>query len=367
MIDNTGLLESLLSQSIIRLCDSELLHKTPTPLPPDFDFSKVEGMLLGVAIGDSLGATSEGITPAERRKRHGEIRDYIPGKRSRYKPVGVPTDDTQLTFWTLKQLILDSGLVPDNLAKRFCKHRITGIGNTVTAFLSNYKDRHKPWYNAGLDSLGNGALMRISPIVIPYLKKPHRSMYADAALDAMITHNAFANVASCIAFVNILWSLLSMKSPPEPSWWVDTYCSVTKDLEGDTQYNLPASRYTDYYKRPLWQFTHEVVTDALRRNLTVLEACNEWGSGANLFETVPAVLYILVRHAQNGEEAIIRAVNDTIDNDSIAAIVGAAVGALHGLKGIPRRWIEGLTGRTRSTDNGEVFKLILMAKKSFWS
>ena len=90
-------------------------------------------------------------------------------------------------------------------------------------------------------------------------------------------------------------------------------------------------------------------------------------SGANLFETVPSVLYILVNHAGNAEEAIIRAVNDTKDNDTIAAIVGAAVGALHGLEGIPGRWIDGLTGRTKKDDDGQVLKLILMAKKAFWS
>jgi ADP-ribosylglycohydrolase len=201
--------------------------------------------------------------------------------------------------------------------------------------------------------------MRISPIVIPYLKKPHQSMYADAALDTMITHNAFANTASCIAFVNMLWLLLSMKSPPEPLWWIDTYCAVAEKLEGNT------GHYT--HNGPLWQFTYKVVTDALNRKLTVVQACNEWGSGANLFETVPSILYILAKHAQNGEEAIIRAVNDTKDNDSIAAIVGAAVGALHGLKCFPDQWIKGLTGRTRSGDNGEIFKLILMAKRTFWS
>ena len=45
----------------------------------------------------------------------------------------------------------------------------------------------------------------------------------------------------------------------------------------------------------------------------------------------------------------------------------AAVGALHGSSGIPSRWIKGLTGGTRSEDNGEVFKLILTAKQKFWS
>lgn len=39
------------------------------------------------------------------------------------------------------------------------------------------------------------------------------------------------------------------------------------------------------------------------------------------------------------------AVNDTKDNDTIAAMLGAAVGALHGLKGIPDRWIARLTGK----------------------
>ncbi len=365
MIDNSSLLDGLLAQDIIRLCDGELLHKTPASLPPDFDFSKVEGMLLGLAIGDSLGATSEGKLAHERRKQHGEIIDYVAGRRSKNKPIGVPTDDTQLTFWTLKQLILDNGLAPDNLAKRFCKHHIVGIGSTVSKFLSNYKDDHIPWYNSGSDSLGNGALMRISPIVIPYIKWPHKTMYADAALSTMITHNAFANTAACVAYVNILWLLLSMKSPPEPRWWVDTYCSVAEKLEGNTEYVPRASHYNNY-KGSLWQFTEQVVTDALRRRLSVQEACNEWGSGANLFETVPSVIYILARHAQNGEEAIIRAVNDTKDNDTVAAIVGAAVGALHGLNGIPDRWIKGLTGRTRSEDDGEVFKLILMAKRKFW-
>jgi len=35
-------------------------------------------------------------------------------------------------------------------------------------------------------------------------------------------------------------------------------------------------------------------------------------------------------HARDPEEAIVRAVNDTKDNDTIAAIAGAGVGVLHG-------------------------------------
>ncbi len=322
-------------------------------------------MLLGVAIGDALGATTEGRLPRDRHLLFGEIRDYVPGRRSHNRAIGVPTDDTQMTFWTLEQLIEDGGLIPDNLAKRFCKHRIIGIGSTTKQFVINYKDRHKKWYAAGLDSLGNGALMRIAPILIPYLRNPHPSIYADAALDTMITHNAFGNIATCVAFVKILWELLALSSPPEPYWWLDAYCSVAQELEGDAQYRPHIVNFA-HYRRPLWQFTDTVVREALSRRMAVLEACSWWGSGASLFETVPSVLYILATHSENAEEAIIRAVNDTKDNDTIAAVVGAAVGALHGLKGIPDRWIAGLTGRTRGSDDGNIFKLILKAKRAFW-
>jgi ADP-ribosyl-[dinitrogen reductase] hydrolase len=322
-------------------------------------------MLLGAAIGDSLGATSEGKSPARRRKLYDEIIDYIPGRRSGYKAIGVPTDDTQLTFLTLEQLITDKGLIPNNLAKCFCKYRIHGIGTTTKEFIRNYKDKKVPWYKAGLNSLGNGVLMRISPIVVPYLRNPHPSMYADAALDAMITHNAFGNISSSIAFVNIIWSLLSMSHPPDSLWWINMFCSIAENIEGESRYHHPSAKVI--YEGSLWQFTERVMKKALSRNLSVREACHLWGSGANLFETVPTVLYILAKHSHNAEEAIIRAVNDTQDNDTVASIVGAAVGALHGVKSIPHRWIKELSGRIKNNDAGRIFKLISKAKQVFWS
>ena len=61
------------------------------------------------------------------------------------------------------------------------------------------------------------------------------------------------------------------------------------------------------------------------------------------------------RHGHNPEEAIVRAVNDTRDNDTVAAIVGAAIGTLHGRAKLPARWVEGLLGCTAEHDNGRVF------------
>jgi ADP-ribosylglycohydrolase len=57
----------------------------------------------------------------------------------------------------------------------------------------------------------------------------------------------------------------------------------------------------------------------------------------------------------------VRAVNDTWDNDTIAAIVGAAVGALHGAAALPRRWVQGLLGKTRGDDDQRVHEVLLRA------
>jgi ADP-ribosyl-[dinitrogen reductase] hydrolase len=324
----------------------------------------VEGMLLGLAIGDALGNTTESQLPATRRQSYGEIRDYLPNRYANGRPKGVPSDDSQMAFWTLEQLLDDGGLVPAHLARKFSQNQIFGIGSTVKAFLHSFKDQGLPWEQSGQPSAGNGALMRIAPVLIPHLRQPSPALWADAALAGMITHNDRASNACCVAFIRILWECLRLEQSPEPTWWVETFVNSARELEGNTSYSsrnpgLP-------YEGPMWRFVDQEVRQALKQNWSTLEACERWHSGAYLLETMPCVLYILARYGDHPEEAIVRAVNDTKDNDTVAAIVGAATGALHGRAGLPARWIESLLGRTTADDDWHIFELIESAKQTFW-
>ena len=163
----------------------------------------------------------------------------------------------------------------------------------------------------------------------------------------------------------MLWDLLGLTQPPEPSWWVERFVEVARELETETLYR-PRGGHDPNFAGALTEFVEEKVPAAYARGLSTVEACESWYSGAYLLETVPSVLYILMCHGHDAETAIIRAVNDTRDNDTIAAIVGAAVGALHGSEALPQRWIDGLTGRTKLDDDGRVFELIEMAKRRWW-
>ncbi len=363
---NATILRQLFETKAIRLERGAIFDHNLAPKGPDFDFDRVEGMLLGAAIGDSLGNTSESRLPLVRRQIHGEIRDYLITNRAA-KAMGYPSDDTQLTFWTLEQLIEDKGeFIPEHLASKFADSgRIYGIGRTVKGFLGDFKSG-RPWYESGPHSAGNGALMRIAPMLIPHLRHGGTDIWTDTALSAMMTHNDHASTSSCLAFTAMLWELLDMKTAPEPTWWPERYAALAADLQGTIGY-APRSGCMKYsFDGPLHQFVSEKLAWAYGENLSVIEACEIWHSGAYLLETVPSVLYILMRHAHDPEEAIVRAVNDTMDNDTVASIVGAAVGALHGRKRLPDRWIEGLTGRTSGTDDGQVFRLISEARLEFW-
>lgn len=327
-------------------------------------WNRVEGMLLGLAIGDSLGNTSESKNPAERKERHGEIRDYLSNRKAGRRPVGLPSDDTQLAFWSLEHLLESGSLDPARLAKTFAGRRIFGSGATVRAFLRALPGaRH--WLEASQESAGNGALMRIAPVLLPHLGAGGSGIWRDVVLAGSVTHNDFASNASCAALVAVLLDALAATPPVPEGFWLRRFVDVARVIEGDEERYVPrAPRYVER-KVSLWGFTEQVVGKALRSPAGTVDACNDWYSGAFLLETVPSVLFILERHGNDPEEALIRAVNDTRDNDTVAAIVGAAVGALHGLESLPDRWRLGLLGRTEADDDGRVQELMAAAKEKW--
>jgi ADP-ribosylglycohydrolase len=166
------ILRPLVEAGLVRVETDPILFSTPSPLPTNLPYDRIEGMLLGLAIGDALGNTSESQSPARRMARYGEIHNYLPNRFAENAAVGLPSDDSQMAFWTLEQLILDGTLQPAALADRFARQPIFGLGSSVRGFLHAYKEQALPWEQCGQPSAGNGALMRIAPALLPHLCAP---------------------------------------------------------------------------------------------------------------------------------------------------------------------------------------------------
>lgn len=359
---NQQQLDEFLEAGRIHVQRGSIFETEPSRMSKRFSFDRVAGMMLGLGIGDALGVTTEGMLPRERLERFGEIRDYLPN-RCCSEPIGFPSDDSQMAFWTLEQMLVDGSFVPGHTADRFCQGTIHGHGRTV-ARVTEFQQLGFPWHERGATSAGNGALTRIAPMLIPHVASPSTDLWADTALSAMITHNDPGSIAACLSFVSMLWQLMDMQEPPAPEWWVREYVKVAQALEGSACYRPRCSHFAEY-EGPIWRFAQNRITEAIEDDLSTIDACSTWDSGAYLLETVPSVLYILTRHADDPEEAIVRAINDTRDNDTVGAIVGAAIGALHGQAILPRRWIDNLSGRTSTSDDGRMFQLLQAAERRF--
>jgi hypothetical protein len=93
---NTEILRALFDEGLVNAVEWEELYSRPEPKVSRVEAAdKVVHMLLGVAIGDSLGYPVERLSPEERLKKYGLITSYVNGRAP-------PSDDTQLTFDTVK-------------------------------------------------------------------------------------------------------------------------------------------------------------------------------------------------------------------------------------------------------------------------
>ncbi len=320
------------------------------PLPAD----RVKGALWGVAIGDALGNTSESLRPSERRSRYGEIRGYLPNRHAHGERLGLPSDDTQLTVWTLETLLEHGWPDPGALAQAFRQHRLYGIGGTLRGFfrkLDQLGPGADPW-EARQFSAGNGALMRVAGALLPHAWTLDAHALEAVAVASALTHDDPTSTASCVAFARILGLLLQNPDFARPGFFWETFVETARPLEGAPQ--LRSRVPGNAFQGSLCDLVEQQVPQALRQGKSIRSAGEHWYSGAYLLETVPTVLHLLECHFDDPEEAMVRAVTDTWDNDTIAALVGMVLGALHGASAFPHSWRASLSERTTDSDAGRL-------------
>jgi hypothetical protein len=113
---------------------------------------RVEGMLLGLAIGDALGNTSESLRPGERRTYHGEVRDYLPNPYADGRSVGLPSDDIQARAWRIPDSVSIGDRIPLSAGID-----ITALGNAIHACIATvFTDPSVPFEEARAARILNG-------------------------------------------------------------------------------------------------------------------------------------------------------------------------------------------------------------------
>ncbi|RUL86212.1 ADP-ribosylglycohydrolase family protein [Tautonia sociabilis] len=337
-------------------------------MPLSTNLDRVRGTLLGLAVGDALGAPLEGLSPQQIRAHYGTVVDYVDGVRAwkrkpyRWRLPGLYTDDTQQAL-ALCDVILRCGTVdPDCLAALYLAlatprnghagaHR--GVGRSFRQVLEEL-ERGRPPLECGQDSAGIGAAMRIAPVAIAFFNDTD-GLFEAVMAASLMTHRDIRSLAGAMAVVSAVRRLLGgEEKSPSLLFRVAGDVALAERriaeclahaVDSIPEYGRSLSRAIANVE-PLLELSRADAHHAL------IDEANAHGARPSCKRPtmgfppacIPTCLYVLLT-TDTFEEALTEVVNLGGDADSAGAILGAMAGAHFGVDAIPERWLEGLHNR----------------------
>jgi ADP-ribosylglycohydrolase len=288
------------------------------------------GALVGLAVGDALGAAVEFQRPGS----FPPVTGYRAGGPHRLKP-GEWTDDTSMALALADSLAHADWDLQDQAQRyvRWWRHgdySVNGtcfdIGNATAAALGRFL-KHGDARDAGDPSeraSGNGSIMRLAPIPIRFLHLFPDNIARLSTLateSSLTTHASPQCLSACRYMTLVLCGLMH---------GLDRTVVLSPDWELLTQLRQLA---------PLHPEVATVAEGSFRRR----QPPEIRGSGY-VVASLEAALWAF-HDAADFETAVLRAVNLGDDADTTGAVCGQLAGACWGESGIPTHWLNNLARR----------------------
>ena len=314
------------------------------------------GSMLGMAIGDAMGARYE-----FKKVRYDKI-DLIdmgePGISNFKMEPGQWTDDTSMGLCLADSLLMNKGeLKPHDLMRRFfCwwyggynnafrnnstpRHSVGLGGNIFQSFIS-YKEKQEEETKAGdKNTSGNGSIMRNAAIPICFHYDINKAC-EKARKQSLVTHQGLEAKECCSLLTHIIVKIFKGEKLMDildnlGKTFITDVASV-KYLANSKQEGNDKDRNWN------WKFKGQYKYSPKRAK----EKPGYVGSYA--MDNMAMSLNILY-NTKNFREALIKIVNIRGDSDSVASVVGQIAGAYYDIETIPGDWIEAIN----RWDNGEI-------------
>jgi ADP-ribosylglycohydrolase len=292
--------------------------------------NRQRGMLLGLAVGDALGAAVEFQPPGT----FPPVTGYRAGGPHGLEP-GEWTDDTSMAL-ALGDSIADVGWDIDDQAQRYVqwwrsgKYSVNGrvfdIGVTTSASLSRYLSTGdaRTSGDRSIWASGNGSIMRLAPVPIRYaymFPKGLGDLVERAVESSLPTHGGPQCLSACVYFGLVLCGLVHGLPREEV-------------LQADWE---PLQRAREIMA------LHPEIAAVSQGSFRTKPPSAIRGSGY-VVQSLEAALWAF-HDAADFRQAVLRAVNLGDDADTTGAVCGQLAGAYWGESGIPAEWRSGLAGK----------------------
>ncbi|WP_257469140.1 ADP-ribosylglycohydrolase family protein [Bacillus sp. D386] len=303
-------------------------------VPADTMKEKIYSTIIGGIIGDALGV------PVEFKARNAGVTDMI-GYGTYNMPPGTWSDDTSLTMCLIENLI--AGKDENDLMNRFVSYQDKGywtpygemfdIGIATANAISRYKQGVPAVQCGGKTEYdnGNGALMRIVPLVFTLSKEPDfQTRKKEIERIAHVTHGHPRSTLGTIIYVEFLLNMYDQHSPLESLKIALNTC--WEQLGSENEYQQEFASYERIF------------------SLSLLEADrDDIRSDGYVVHSLEAALWCFFK-SQTYEDAVLEAVNLGNDTDTIAFITGTIAGMYYGMKNIPEKWVNALVSQDKIID-----------------
>ncbi len=295
---------------------------------------KCIGSLLGTAVGDILGAGIEGLSREAILKRYGEVRDFLSTGRG----FGCYTDDTEMALALAHSILQNNGVDAEHCAGSYAHfyNPWRGYGAGAHAVLNALKqggDYKKTGYMMFEDgSFGNGGAMRIAPVGLVYHNKDDETLKKAVSDAVQCTHVHPEGVDGALVQAKAAAILTNINDAADfnPATFLETLGRISA---------------VDIMKKKILY-----LEDVLKKDIDDETAVGFLGNGIRASEAVACALLAAVKYHSTPEEAVIKSVNFGGDTDTIGAMTGALMGALHGKEWIPPRWTDNMENKEFGRD-----------------
>jgi len=324
--------------------------------------------MLGLAVGDALGAPLEGLTAQQIKTHYGRVKNYVDGvqawkrKPYRWRMRGLYSDDTQQAMALCDNLLEHGRVDQEKLVELYLAmaepkgsflgvHR--GIGRSFRHVLSELQNGASPRWSGQMKP-GIGAAMRIAPAAL-YRDDDPDAMFVAVMEASVPTHRDVRSLSGALAVAHGVRRLVAGESR-EPSLALWVAADVARDeARMEREYGDVVLALDDHGRAMSRALAHaESLLDQPRERAlpAMAEEANRHGAEPDCKRPtmgfppacIPTCFHTLL--TTNGfEEAITEIVNLGGDADTTGAILGALAGACYGADEIPRRWLDGLQNR----------------------
>lgn len=299
---------------------------------------RFRGALLGGAIGEILGRTSQGLSPRDVRELFGKIdRKSVPAAWG-----GARAEFAFPACLLLSRALLSARkLHPEGIAATFAKSRRLPGTSHHGEFTRNLIDRELPWYEAGASIPETGPAARITPLAL-LRAGDFRRLKLEAGIEASITHPQAAAIAGTIIQAAAITRVLHTPADTLDVLGFSRGLShVVSGIETDRSSRGKGGRPVP----ALWRKLGTELTALLLRRAELEEIQEALGNGIAVAEGIPFAWACFLRSPDDFAAAVLSAVNFGNEAESNGAIAGSLAGGYVGASGIPEAFLEGLPWR----------------------